>query len=202
MPRPSRPLLSVDLIVDAALRAVDTAGDFTMPGVAGALNVRPSSLYNHVGGRGEIVELLRERAMSAVTVDAPSELEWTAAITVIARSYRDAYAAHPRLIPLLTAHTVRSHAALAMYESLARTFRRGGMSAPQTLDAITTLDAFVLGSALDLAAPVEVWSVEGTSAPDLAEVLAHANTPDRADRAFEAGLAALIAGWSELVARR
>lgn len=195
----------MELIVDAALRAVDTAGDFTMPGIAAALNVRPSSLYNHVGGRSEIVELLRERAMSAVRVVAPQaadETDWTTTLAAIARSYRDAYAAHPRLIPLLTAHTVRSHAAVAMYESLARTFRRGGMSAQQTLDAITTLDAYVLGSALDLAAPDEVWSADATTDPDFAEVLAHANTPDRADRAFDAGLGALIAGWSASVAPR
>lgn len=194
----------MDLIVDAALRAVDTAGDFTMPGVAAALNVRPSSLYNHVGGRSEIVEHLRERAMSAVRVVAPDAVgetaDWTTTIAAIARSYRDAYAAHPRLIPLLTAHTVRSHAAVVMYESLARTFRRGGMSAQQTLDAITALDAYVLGSALDLAAPQEVWSADATTDPDFAEVLAHASAPDRADRAFDAGLAALIAGWSASVA--
>ncbi|WP_045823927.1 TetR/AcrR family transcriptional regulator C-terminal domain-containing protein [Williamsia herbipolensis] len=200
MPRPSRPLLSVDLIVDTALRAVDTAGDFTMPGIAAALKVRPSSLYNHVGGRGEIVELLRERAMSAVLVEPSAEVEWTSTVAAIARSYRDAYAAHPRLIPLLTAHTVRSHTAVAMYESLAHAFRRGGMTSQQALDAITTLDAFVLGSALDLAAPQEVWSIEATTDRDFAEVLAHANTPDRADRAFDAGLGVLIAGWSQLAA--
>ncbi|MBJ7291306.1 TetR/AcrR family transcriptional regulator C-terminal domain-containing protein [Williamsia sp.] len=195
MPRPSTPLLSVDLIVDAALRAVDANGDFTMPGIAAALGVRPSSLYNHVGARSEIVELLRDRAMSAVLVPDETDGDWAHRVAAIARSYRDAYAAHPRLIPLLTTHTVRSRAALAMYETLARAFTAAGLPPQQVLDAITVLDAFVLGSALDLSAPEEVWEAAGDMDPAFAQALDHLDSPDRAHRAFEAGLAALLVGW-------
>jgi AcrR family transcriptional regulator len=195
VPRPSTPLLSVDLIVDTALRSVDSTGDFTMPGVAAALGVRPSSLYNHIGGRGEIIELLRDRAMASVQIDTAVDKGWADTVAAIARSYRDAYAAHPRLIPLLTTHTVRSRAALAMYEALARAFDAAGLTATQTLDAITVLDAFVLGSALDLAAPQQVWAHDDVTEPAFARALDHVDTPDRAHRAFESGLAALIVGW-------
>ena len=195
MPRPSKPLLSVDLIVDAALHAVDAKGDFTMPGIAATLGVRPSSLYNHVGARSEIVELLRDRAMSSVLIPDETENDWAQRVASIARSYRDAYAAHPRLIPLLTTHTVRSRAALAMYETLARAFGTAGLSPQQTLDAITVLDAFVLGSALDLAAPEQVWEAAGDIDPAFARALDHLDSPDRAHRAFESGLRALLAGW-------
>lgn len=195
MPRPSKPLLSVDLIVDAALQAVDANGDFTMPGIAATLGVRPSSLYNHVGARSEIVELLRDRAMSTVLIPDETENDWAQRVAAIARSYRDAYAAHPRLIPLLTTHTVRSRAALAMYETLARAFGTAGLSPQQTLDAITVLDAFVLGSALDLAAPEQVWEAAVDIDPAFARALDHLDSPDRAHRAFESGLRALLAGW-------
>ena len=66
--RPRTPLLSTERITKAALDLVCSAGDFTMPGIAQKLKVRPSSLYNHVRGRDEVVELLREHAMSEVAL--------------------------------------------------------------------------------------------------------------------------------------
>ena len=55
MARPSTPKLSPGSIAKAALKLVDGSGEFTIPQLAAALKVRPSSLYNHVGGKGEIV---------------------------------------------------------------------------------------------------------------------------------------------------
>lgn len=72
MPRPSQPILSTAIITDAVMRAVDAAGDFTMPGIAEKLSVRPSSLYNHVSGRAEIIEYMRARVMAGVSVDGES----------------------------------------------------------------------------------------------------------------------------------
>ena len=43
----------------AALRQVDRTGEFTIAQVADALGVRPSSLYNHLGSKAEIVEGMR-----------------------------------------------------------------------------------------------------------------------------------------------
>ena len=66
MGRPPTPLLSTDRITAAAMDLVAATGGFTMPELARKLQVSPSSLYNHVTGRDQIVELLRERAMSEV----------------------------------------------------------------------------------------------------------------------------------------
>ena len=66
MGRPPVALLSTDRIASAAMDLVNTTGGFTIPELARRLKVSPSSLYNHVSGREQIVELLRERAMSAV----------------------------------------------------------------------------------------------------------------------------------------
>ena len=62
MGRPPKPLLSTDRIASAAMELVSATGGFTMPNLARKLQVSPSSLYNHVTGRDQIVELLRERA--------------------------------------------------------------------------------------------------------------------------------------------
>jgi AcrR family transcriptional regulator len=198
MGRPPVPLLSLDRIASAAMDLANTTGGFTIPELARRLKVSPSSLYNHVSGREQIVELLRERAMSEVALpeDRPDR-PWTDAVADIMRSYRRSYARYPRLIPLLTLHAVNSTHAFTMYNALATTLSRAGFDAADTLRIITMFDCFVLGSALDLAAPEEPWESGAEVGPELAAALATAAPqPDRADDAFEFGLAKLLRGLS------
>lgn len=192
MPRPSTRLLSADLITDAALALVDQRGDFTMPGLAEKLSVRPSSLYNHVSGRAAIVELMRTRLMAGIEI--PRDVDsWSEAVTRIAREYRRNYARHPRVIPLFTAHTVRAAVAFDMYNALATALTDGGFPPSDVLHAITAVDSFVLGSALDLAAPEEVWAPSDEADVALRAALA-TSAPGRADASFEFGLGVLVAG--------
>lgn len=175
---------------------VSTTGGFTIPELARQLNVSPSSLYNHVSGREHIVELLRELAMSEVELPADDpDRPWTDVVADIMRSYRRSYARYPRLIPLLTTHAVNSSHAFTMYNALAAILNRAGFSAADTLRVITLVDCFVLGSALDLAAPVEPWESGAEVGPELAAALATGGPkPARADDAFEFGLAVLLRG--------
>ncbi|MUL65451.1 TetR family transcriptional regulator [Mycobacterium sp. CBMA 234] len=200
MGRPSKPLLSTDRITSAAMDLVSKTGGFTVPELARALKVSPSSLYNHVTGREQIVELLRERAMSEVAVgaDDPSR-PWTDVVADIMRSYRQSYARYPRLIPLLTAHAVNSYHAITMYNVLAVTFSRAGFDPADTLRAITLVDSFVLGSALDVAAPDEPWQNSAEVGAELSAALATGSTkPERADDAFEFGMAVLLRGLAAM----
>ena len=61
MPRPRTPLLSTERIADAAMELVDAGSPFGVNAIARRLGVTPSSLYNHVSGRDEIIELMRGR---------------------------------------------------------------------------------------------------------------------------------------------
>ncbi|MBU8808341.1 TetR/AcrR family transcriptional regulator C-terminal domain-containing protein [Mycolicibacterium goodii] len=196
MGRPSTPLLSTNRIATAALDLVNTTGGFTIPELARKLKVSPSSLYNHVAGREQIVELLRERAMSEVSLpDLDADRPWADVVADIMRSYRRSFARYPRLIPLLTIHAVNSTQAFRMYNALAVILRRAGFSAADSLRIITLIDNYVLGSALDLAAPDEPWEPGAEVGPALAAALATgAPKPDRADDAFEFGLAVLLRG--------
>ncbi|MGC0362711.1 AcrR family transcriptional regulator [Rhodococcus sp. 27YEA15] len=194
MPRPPQRLLSPEIITEAAVESVDETGDFTMPGLAARLKVRPSSLYNHVSGRAEIVELMRGRLMAGIDVTSTAGT-WSDTVAALAAEYRRNYAAHPRLIPLFTAHTVQVGVAFGLYNALAQAFSDGGFGPADTLHAITTVDSFVLGSALDLAAPDVVWA----SGPEVNDAMKAAlatsgKNPERADAAFEFGLRVLIAG--------
>ncbi|MDI2033810.1 TetR/AcrR family transcriptional regulator C-terminal domain-containing protein [Paenarthrobacter nitroguajacolicus] len=199
MARPLVPLISIDALVTAALELVDEAGDFSLPKLAKRIGVSQSSIYNHVSGREEILELMRGRIIS----ESPYEIrggDWEAALRTIVRSYRDAFARHPRLAPLLVLQTVQDHQVLALYENLAVALESAGFRGRDVLSAISTIDSFALGFALDLAAPDVVWAPPSEGFPALASALSNAGPADeRGEAAFEFGLEILIAGLHSLL---
>ncbi|WP_369056358.1 TetR/AcrR family transcriptional regulator C-terminal domain-containing protein [Kineococcus terrestris] len=202
MPRPTTPLLSRARILAAALELVDTTGTFTTPKLAARLSVSTSSLYHHVpGGREEVVEGLRgllcEGALPAAA--APGE-GWREFAGRWARGYRAAMAAHPRVVPLLTAQTVSDPATLAGYEALARVLHADGFADEDLLHAVTVLDCLVLGSALDAGAPVDVWADSGDPASALSRAIGatRAQPGDRSQRSFEIGLESVLDGLARL----
>ncbi len=198
MGRPKVAILSSERIASAAMDLVDATGGFTIPELARKLAVSPSSLYNHVAGREQIIELLREKAMSEVELPDPTG-PWLDVVAAIMRSYRRSYARYPRLIPLLTAYPVTSEQAITMYNALARTLTEAGFDPGDTLRIITLIDSFVLGSALDAAAPAAPWGASPDVGPELAAALdTGADKADRAGDAFEFGLEVLLRGLSAL----
>lgn len=194
MGRPKVAILSSDVIAEAAMELVGATGGFTIPELARTLKVSPSSLYNHVSGREQIVELLRDKAMSEVRLPDLTG-PWDEVVADIVRSYYRSYARYPRLIPLMTAYPVGSHQAVAMYNALAVTLAAAGFTPEDALRAITLIDNFVLGSALDAAAPAAPWGSSAEVGPELAQALATgAAKADRPGDAFEFGLAVLLRG--------
>jgi AcrR family transcriptional regulator len=199
--RPSTPLLSREVIAAAAVGVVDRTGEFTIAQVADALGVRPSSLYNHVSSKDEIVEemrswLFRESGGSHPVPPGP----WDHTVRAMLRRYRETFARHPRLIPLVTAYTVSSPEVMSMYDQLAETLVTAGVGEPHLLDVITVCDSVVWGAALDLAAPDEVWAVDEARSPALIAAIQQAGSGrERADRAFELALDLLLAGIAALI---
>lgn len=193
MARPSKPKLNTEIIAKAALTLVDKQGEFTLPQLAKALSVSASSLYNHVQGKDEIVELMRGRAMSAITLpESPSD-DWQQTVREIATAYWESYSKHPRLIPLLTSHTVRDRTTLRVYDALAEALAIAGFEPKKRLQAITIIDSFILGSALDAAAPAVVWEAAPDSSTYFKEALEAGLTENnRPQTTFELGLAMLL----------
>jgi AcrR family transcriptional regulator len=197
--RPSTPLLSRDAIAMAALRLVDRTGEFTIAQVADALGVRPSSLYNHLSSKGEIVEAMRSFVFREGGFEAGDSGTWDQTVRALLRRYRECFARHPRLVPLMTAYTVSSPEVMGVYENLAETLSAAGVQDGQLLDVITVCDSVVLGAALDLAAPAEVWAVDQARSPALIAAIQQAGSGrQRSDRAFDLALDILIAGIASL----
>lgn len=195
MARPSQPKLSTSAIAAAALKLVDAHGDFTLPQLAKALSVSASSLYNHVQGRAEIIELMRGQAMSAIKLPELDEGAWQETVQAIAVEYWASYSKHPRLIPLMTSYTVRDSTTLRVYDALAEAFAAAGFDPKQRLQAITIVDSFVLGSALDAAAPTEVWVADANISEAFRQALdSGQDQEDRPMETFRLGLGIILDG--------
>jgi AcrR family transcriptional regulator len=192
--RPRKAVLDRERIGTAALELVDETGDFTLPALARRLGVQAASLYHHVDGRPGVVELLREQVGEAMDPRRLDDEPWDVALLGFFRSYRDVFAAHPRVVPLLTMQTVRSPKVIQAYDRMVSRLGDAGIPPDKAMRILTALDSFVIGSALDLAAPDVMWEVpEGIEAPALATALAaQPENRKRADDAFEEGLTRLL----------
>ncbi|MEU7032535.1 TetR/AcrR family transcriptional regulator C-terminal domain-containing protein [Streptomyces sp. NPDC046237] len=192
MGRPRKPLLDRERITTVALELVDERGEFSVPQIARRLGVQTASVYHHVDGRDGIVELLRERVSEGID-GSRLELEpWDAALAAWARSYRAAFAAHPRAIPMLMTSPVRAPMVLAQYEAAVTLLLAVGFDNADVMTVIVALENLVLGSALDLAAPDTMWELpDEVTTPRLAEALV-ALGPARADAAFDLALEAFL----------
>lgn len=187
-------LLSEESILDAALSLVDETGELTMAALAARVGSTASSIYHHFRGRQAIIEALRERVGAGITLPADTD-DWERALLRFLRDYRDAFARHPRLIPLLTAQTISGDSTLVVYDRVLRVLTRAGLPIGEHLLWMSVLDNFVLGSALDAAAPDEVWRGSDLDTPALNAAVAAAPTGrERADAAYLLGADALVAG--------
>lgn len=200
MPRPRTPLLSTERIADAAMELVDESAPFGVNAIARRLGVTPSSLYNHVAGRDEIVELMRGRLVQRYTTG-PLDGTWDEVVERMLRAQRRMYAEHPFLIPLIVGKTITDPSAIASYDRLASALAHAGFPDDDVLEVIGIIDAFSIGFGLDLASPDDVWRPE-TPTETLGRLVAEgARGTARSDRAFEGGLQLLLDGLRLRLAR-
>jgi AcrR family transcriptional regulator len=194
--RPRKAVLDRAKIGHAALDLVDETGDVNLPELARRLGVSTSSLYHHVDGRSGVIELLREQVSARMDVATLEQQSWDDAIPAFFRSYRAVFAAHPRVVPLLTTTTIRSPQVLAAYDRMVAILEEIGFPVDRAMEVLTAVESFVIGSALDLAAPDVMWEIPaGVEAPRLAEALAsQRDAVHRAEAAFECGLRMMLAG--------
>lgn len=90
-----------------------------------------------------------------------------------------------------------------MYDELAETLSAAGLRDEQLLDVITMCDSVVLGAALDIAAPDEVWAVDQARGAALIAAIERAGSGrQRSDRAFELALDILVSGIEAVIAPR
>lgn len=188
-----------DRIVTAALDLVDEQGAeaLSLRAVAKRVDRQVSSLYNHISGRGELIELVRGRIVAEIDVSAFDRDPWDVALGAWASSYLAAFAAHPNLVRLLATTPIRDASTFAMYDAVVSALVSSGWPMHDAVAVMRTVEAHVLGSALDMVAPADMLSQHAVPA-EFASIRAaldpaHASSYG-ADRAFRLGIEALLTG--------
>ena len=204
MGRPPHPLLSRDRIVSTALALADSEGleAVSTRRLAAELGVTGPSLYNHVGTKEELLDDMVDVVLARVDTSMFAELsatnpDWRAALEKWARTYREAIAAHPNIVPALATGLGRRPNGLRIANAVFGGLVSAGWPRREAISVGAVMRYFVLGSALGSFAsafPADA-AVYSSNYPHLDGAHLLAGRQQRVDRrAFDAGLQAVLDG--------
>lgn len=210
--RPKTSLLTSEKITATAQKLIEKSGSFTMSTLARELKVAPSSLYNHVSSRDEVLAGISDRIVRHISTQelckAAEEVRagrlsgenarqsWIKATRAWAHSYRKAFSLSPVIVTTLAVTPVhQAPATLAMYEQVVSSFTAFGLSDSQSLLTIEALESFLLGAAIDTHAPADIFNpgALGLDHPTMQEAYSQLGSAPQ-DTAFNLGLTALLTG--------
>lgn len=220
--------LTIDRIVHAAIEVADAEGlpGLSMRRIAERLDVGTMSLYTHLPGKAELLDLMLDTVYADTTAPDPTPGHWRDRVEQIARDAWARYHRHPWMLQIGTSRPVLGPNAMARYEHELRAVDGIGLTDIE-MDSVVNLVAGHVASAarqaLD-AAQVEQrtgmtdeqwWSAraplldaltEGHHYPTAARVgtavgEAHGSAVDPA-HAFEFGLHRLLDGIEALIRSR
>ncbi|HKA69658.1 MAG TPA: TetR/AcrR family transcriptional regulator [Actinomycetes bacterium] len=225
--RPNRgpkPALSLDQIVEAAVKIADTdgLGALSMRRVATALDVGTMSLYRYVPGKAELLDLMLDRVCDpGDTAERVEALDWREMLEVVARGTWSLYLAHPWLLQVNWARPVLGPNSLAGVEIVQRGLLGTGLSDQERVMVMFVLDGFVTGAArgylnarrageTGVLSDDEYWAAQG---PALEQALLSGDYPTLAamsedsfafgqEQAFEFGLNRLLDGIDSFITNR
>lgn len=146
MKRASRPPLSRERVLDAALQLVDEGGvkALSMRTVAAALGVEAMSLYRHVAGKEDLVLGVADRVMAQIEVPPPGT-PWREALRRRAWSAREVFLRHPSAALVVESCATMTPARLAYADAVVGRLMADGFDATLAYRAFLLLDSYVYG---------------------------------------------------------
>lgn len=210
----SRPVLTRETIIAAALEIVDKEGlkALSMRHLGTALEVDPMAVYYHIPNKAALLDGLVEAVMSEIdlTLDDPSRPA-PERIRVAANIYRDVMMAHPNAVQVVAVRNLNTRESFRPVEFLLEIFVDSGFPPGMALAAVNIFALFVRGFVLFEAGQTldEAAACQGCDTAELLkqilpedefpvmhEVMAKTkfNTPDDE---FDLGVRALIKGMFE-----
>ncbi|WP_030168567.1 TetR/AcrR family transcriptional regulator [Spirillospora albida] len=143
----NRPPLSIERIIDAALRIVDGQGlaRLTMRRLGDALEVEAMAIYHHLPrGKEQLLDGLVAHVATAPAGPVADGAAWRDALRAWAHGYRERLMEHAGVLPLVV--TRRNPVALTTtVASLREILRRGGVPEATAAAAAHTLLGYVIG---------------------------------------------------------
>ncbi len=167
---PSRPTLSRERVIQAAVALADTAGSdaLTIRKLAAELGVKPMTIYYHVPTKEAIIDGMVDQVFTEIALP-PTDTDWKTAIRQRSASARSVLAKHPWATPLMESRTTPGPATLLHHDAVIGCLRSGGLSIEMTAHAYALIDAFVYGFALQEAS---LPATAGNDMTDLAQSIA------------------------------
>lgn len=150
-PRPSpRAPLSRERIIEAALQIIDNEGveAVSMRRIAATLGVQAMSLYNHVGGKSDVLDGVIEFITTDMGLTRQSGRGWEDGIRSVAYAFRRASLRHPRAVELVLTRQISSPGALPVINCSLAVLLDHGFDEAAAVHALRLLVAFQVGSLL------------------------------------------------------
>lgn len=150
MPRPSKPLILRDSVVEAALRIIDTEGldAFSLPRLARELNVQAPSLYHHFNDKAEILKAVARTIVVETRLpnpkSVPNWIEWLVALSL---AFRQSIVRHRNAAPILLKFMPRD-VLIRTYHLSAVYLREIGVPLERVVIILDGLDKLTLGTAI------------------------------------------------------
>jgi TetR/AcrR family tetracycline transcriptional repressor len=145
----TRPGLTTERVVDAALRAADEAGieAVRLRRLAGALGVTPMAIYRHVINKSHLLDLMAERLLEQVDLAPDEQASWQDRLRRLLGSYQAVVAEHPAA-PVLLSRPVVSPAVPRAAEALLAILHSAGFDAEQSARSLQLVTGMLLGPAI------------------------------------------------------
>ncbi|MET8777314.1 TetR/AcrR family transcriptional regulator [Nocardia sp. NPDC004654] len=149
--RPSRgpkPTLTLDRIVEAAIRVADAEGlaAVTMRRVATELGTGTMSLYRYLPGKAELLDLMLDRVQQPPETAVPPD-GWRAMLREYAYEMLEMYRRHPWLLQVNQTRPVLGPGTLAGMEHLVGRIKPMGLADPELISVLVMISGYVWGVA-------------------------------------------------------
>ncbi|WP_406284668.1 TetR/AcrR family transcriptional regulator [Embleya sp. NBC_00896] len=222
--RGPKPGLTLDRIVTAAIAIADAEGldALSMRRVATELGAGTMSLYRHVPGKGELLDLMIDRVNGPGDAEFPPGLGWRGALEHVARGMWRLYTTHPWLLGVDQARPVLGPNSLEALEITLDAIHDAPLSDREKMTVLSIIDGGYVGglarihlNAVHAAqrsgiSDEEFWSAQAPVLnaamasgryPRLAALAEDAYTTD-GEAVFEFGLQRLLDGLESYIDQR
>lgn len=150
------PLLSRDLIVQAALSQIDEEGleAFSLRNLSSRLGVYPTAIYWYVPNRNELMAQVVALILETVT-PAKRRQSWQQHVRYLFHTFRSAVRAHPNAAPLIGTQLVSNTTmGFAFVENILSVLARAGLTGASLVGAYNSIIAALVGFVAQEFAPI------------------------------------------------
>jgi AcrR family transcriptional regulator len=194
--RGRKPTLTVDAIVSAAIELADESGlgALSMRALAERLNVGTMSLYTHVPGKAELIDVMLDTVLRETVRPDPLPDGWRARLELVARENLALFHRHPWMLEVVTFRPPMGPGVIAKYDRELRALEGIGLTDVEMDSVLALVLGYVQSSARQALEATLVEQRTGLTddewwaaqAPLLEQVL----EPDRFPTASRVGTAA------------